>query len=184
MTERTGYDYPPTQAEAMQALRKQAIVGLKFHLNPDMTIDDRIREIDEALAPIKCSPDTEKYSLDELKELSLTTNSKRLKILYTHEANHAGQMRQVLLEMGVGTKPEFDVYYCPTLADMYSPGSAIGLLEMRRDILNLTREQLIEFDTRVAVKMLKSSHNSLGDAYIILAIIGGKVINKIRKTFS
>ena len=181
MTERSEYHYPPTEAEAMQAFRKQAIVALKFHLKPDMTTHDRIREIDEALAPLKFSPRTIKYSLSELKEISLTTDNKELRTLYDHEANHAEQMQKVLLEMGVETKPGFDVYYCPTLADIYSPGRTIGLLDMTRNILNLTREQILEFDTRLALKMLKSPHNSLGDVYIILGVIGGKVISKIRK---
>jgi hypothetical protein len=168
----------------MRALRKQAEVGLRFHRNPDMTVDERIRQIDEALAPIKLSPDTVKYSLDELKEIYLTTNRKRLKTLYNHEANHAEQMKKVLLEMGIGIKPEFDVYYCPCLANFDSPGGAIGLLEMRRDTLHLTRNQILDFDKRVALKMLKSSHNSLGDVYIILGIFGGKVISEIRKVTS
>lgn len=155
-----------------------------FHRNPDMTVDERIGQIDEALAPIKLSPHTTKYSLDELKEISLTTNKQRLKSLYKHEANHAEQMKKVLLEMGIETKPEFDVYYCPCLATFDSPGGAIGLLEMRRDVLHLTRDQLLDFDKRVALKMLKSPHNSLGDVYIILGIFGGHAIGKIRKTFS
>jgi hypothetical protein len=181
MSER--FDYPPTQAEAMRALRKQAAVNFKFYLNPRMTIEDRIREIDEALAPLKSPPDTRKYSLSELKEISLKTDDDRLKILYNHEANHAEQMQKVLSQMGIGIKPEFDVYYCPILADMYSYGGAIGLLHMRRDILHLTRDQILEFDTRLALKMLKSSENSLGDIYIIIGVIGGKVLSEVRKRF-
>ena len=183
MQERSEYSYPPTYLEAMKALRKQVAVAVKFHLNPGMTIEDRLKEIDEALAPIKLSPDTTKYSLDELKEISLTTSKKRLKNLYNHEANHARQTEMVLLEMGIETKPEFDVYYCPTLADMDSAGGAIGLLDMRRGILNLTRDQIIEFDTRVALKMLKSPHNSLGDFYIIFGIFGAKVLREVRNRF-
>lgn len=175
------YYYPPTEAEAMRALKKQAMVALRFHLNPNMTIEDRWREIDDALVPIKCSHRTEKYSLNELKDIALTTNDKRMKNLYDHEFNHARQMEQVLSDMGISAKPEFDVYYCPTLPDMYSSGGAIGLLDMKKDTLNLTREQLIEFDTRLALKMLKSLHNSLGDVYIILGIIGGRVLDRFRK---
>lgn len=180
MTERSDYSYPPTYAEVVRAMRKQFMVALKFHIDSGMTVDERIRQIDEALAPIKHSPDTDKYPLDELKEISLKMDSKRLTNLYAHEANHAEQMKQTLSEMGIGIKPEFDVFYCPCLATFDSSGGAIGMLEMRRDILNLTRDQILDFDNRVALKMLKSRHNSLGDAYIILGIFGGNVISKIR----
>jgi len=183
--EKPGPDYnrAPTRSEADQALKKQANIVLKFHLNPGMTIEERTRKLNEAMAPLKLAPTTKKYSLEELEKVASTGSDDKLKVLYEYEANHAEEMKKVLLDMGVTTKPEFDVYYCPTICDNFTPGEAIGLLDMRDSILNLNRDQTLEFDFRLAIKMLKSGRNSREDFYTVLGIFGGDVVGKIRKTF-
>ena len=183
MTERPDYNRALTRSEADQALKKQAAIVLKFHLNPGMTIEERTRELNEVMAPLKLAPTTRKYSLEELEKVSLTGRNDKLKVLYEYEMNHAEEMKKVLLEMGVTTRPEFDVYYCPTICANFTPGEAVGLLDMKDSILNLNREQTLEFDIRLAVKMFKSGRNSWEDFYTVLGIFGGDVVGKIRKTF-
>lgn len=182
MKEKIDYIHTPRESEVKDALEKQAIIVRKFHLDPNITIEDRTRELEETMAPLKHSPTTVKYSLESLRKVSEATNNKRLKVLYGYEFNHAREMEQVLMEMGVTVNPEFDVYYCPTVKDNKSgPGEAIGLLDMKDSILNLTREQTLEFDTKLAIKMFKSGYNSLEDYYTVLGILGANVIGKIRK---
>ena len=148
-----------------------------------MTIEERTRELNEAMAPLKLAPTTKKYSLEEFEKISSALGNTKLKVLYEYEANHAEEMKKVLLDMGVTTKPEFDVYYCPTICDNFTPGEAIGLLDMRDSILNLNRDQTLEFDFRLAIKMLKSGHNSQEDLKTVLGIFGGDFVGRIRKTF-
>ncbi|HUC94516.1 MAG TPA: hypothetical protein VMR19_00725 [Candidatus Saccharimonadales bacterium] len=184
MVERFNQLHVPKVSEAEQALRKQAAIVLKFHLNPEMTIEERTRELNEVMTPLKLAPTTKKYSLEELGKISSAAGNTKLKVLYDYEAYHAEEMKKVLLEMGVETKPEFDVYYCPTVYDNFVPGEVVGLLDMKDSILNLDRSQTLEFDIRLAIKMFKSGRNSLEDFYTVCGILGGNAIGKIRKTFS
>lgn len=176
------YIFPPSEQEAKHALWQEAIVVFKFHVDRRMTVEKRRQEIDKALAPLEQATKTEKYSLGELKELAARSPDERMRLLYQHEADHARQMDKVLIDMGITTKAEYDVYFCPILADMYQHGMFIGLLEMREaEGLQFTREQAIEFDRRFAIEMLKSRQNSIGDLFLIFSVMGARLASVFTK---
>ena len=173
------YEYPPTEKEARRAMRQQALISFRFHTDPRMTVEEYAAALETALAPLKKSKRTEKYTLEELAILAGVPENKRLRRLREHEGNHAQQIRRVVAGMGMDTTPEFVVYYCPIMADMYQCGNAVGLIETN-GITGLDREQLIEFETKLAFQMMRTTQNSVGDFYIIGAMIFAKVLNFIR----
>ena len=178
------YEYPPTEKEAHRALLKQAEISFRFHTDPKMTVEEYTAKIETTLAPIKRSRRTEKYSLEELTTLAQNSTDKRDKTLhealYKHEANHAKQIRRVIKTMAIEQEPEFVVYWCPIMADMYQCGKGIGLIETQ-GISNLTREKLIEFETRLTMQMVRTTENSVGDLYLIGALMLAKVIRFVKK---
>ena len=68
------YEYPPTEKEAHRALLKQAEISFRFHTDPKMTVEEYTAKIETALAPIKRSRRTEKYSLEECVQIALQNN--------------------------------------------------------------------------------------------------------------
>lgn len=173
------YEYPPTEKEAQRAMQKQALISFRFHTDPTMTVQEYATELETALAPIKETRRTENYTLDELAQLASAPENKRLRKIYEHERNHALQICGVIRAMGIAVVPEFVVYYCPIMADMYQCGNGIGLIETN-GITGLSREQLIEFETRLAFQMLGTTQNSIGDLYIIGAMILAKVVSFVK----
>lgn len=173
------YEYPPTGDEVHRALRKQAKICFRFHADPTMTVEEYQAELEDALAPLKNSRRTEVYALEELALMALDPENKKAMILFKHENNHAEQIRRVLKAMGVRKKPEFLVYWCPIMADMYQAGNFVGLIESQTD-LGLTREDLIESEERMALQMLTTTQNSIGDVYFIGAMMVAKVFSFVR----
>ncbi len=174
------YEYPPTGDEAHRALRKQAKICFRFHADPTMTVEEYQAELEAALAPLKNSRRTVKYSLEELALLAQDPKNKRAEKLFHHENNHAKQIRRVLRAMGIEEEPEFFVYWCPIMADMYRCGNFIGLIETK-GISRQTRDGLIEFEERLAWQMMRTTQNSIGDLYFIGAMIAAKAINLVSK---
>ncbi|OGD71882.1 hypothetical protein A3D09_03375 [Candidatus Collierbacteria bacterium RIFCSPHIGHO2_02_FULL_49_10] len=174
------FEYPPTKKEVYRAMRQQALISFRFHTDPRVTVEEYAAALETALAPLKKYKGTEKYTLEELAILAGIPENKRLRRLYEHEGNHAQQIRRVVAGMGMDTIPEFVVYYCPIMADMYQFGNAVGLIETS-GITGLDREQLIEFETRLTFQMMRTTQNSVGDLYIIGAVIFAKVISHFRQ---
>lgn len=168
------YEYPPTEEEAMRALRKQAWISLKFHIDPTTTVEEYAEKLEAAMAPIKRYIGTKTYSLEELAQK--TGEDRRYRRLFEHESNHARQMTRVLRRTGMAETPRFTVYYCPIMADMYQAGNFIGLIEMNDIVQFTSRSKLIEFQERLAWEMAKSTDISTGDFYIIGEIMLAKII--------
>lgn len=173
------YEYPPTEKEARRAMQKQALIAFRFHTDPTMTVQEYAAELETALAPIKETRRTEKYTLDELAQLATVPENKRLRKLHQHEGNHALQIRRVIEAMGIAAEPEFVVYYCPIMADMYQAGNGIGLIETN-GISGLSRERLIEFETKLAWQMMRTTQNSIGDLYIIGSLMLAKLVSFVK----
>lgn len=178
------YDYSPSEKVVTNAFRLQAVMGIKFRLNPSMDIKAYETELEKAFAPLKYSVKTQKYSLDELAMVAQFSEDQRIKELYSHESIHALQIEKALTDMGITEKPSFTVYFVPIEADMFQWGKAVGLIETSAYFKSkLTRKQIIELNRRVAIEMAKSVHNSSGDILIISSTLFGEIIGFISDRF-